>query len=66
MKNKKLKPNKMPLGTFLISIDDGFVEYMYRVKPKKGSDLSINDIHKSICVILEAKSSRGKVREPKV
>ena len=56
------KPRGLKLGVFVISIDDGFVEYSYSVKPKDVG--SINEIHKWICRVLGARKTKGKIRLP--
>jgi hypothetical protein len=56
---KYLKPNGLPVGEYYISIDDGWVEYRYRVSPKDGSSLSIDDIAQRIYKALNAEYNRA-------
>ena len=57
------KPTGLPIGAFKISIDDGYVEYSYSVRPEETQ--SIDGIHKWICRILGAKREDGEIREIK-
>jgi hypothetical protein len=54
------KPNGEAIGTLLISIDDGFVEYVYRVRPRES--MSISDVHDRICVAIRSRRMKGKIR----
>jgi predicted transcriptional regulator len=56
------KPNGLEIGTIVISIDDGFVEYAYQVKPKEDINCSIGEIHRLICRILGAEETKGEIR----
>ena len=59
----KLKPNGMPVGTFIISIDDGYVEYKYEVTPTpRSKHLCIDSMYKIIRQALRAKKSDGLIR----
>jgi hypothetical protein len=40
---KNIKPNGEPMGTFIISINDGFVEYSYKL-PIRNKKAFINSI----------------------
>lgn len=57
-----LKPNGQPMGTFLLSIDDGFVEYVYPLRPR-AKGVSIDCLHKRICKALGAKKCIGEIRK---
>ncbi len=54
------KPNGLEQGIIGISIDDGYVEYLYHIKPDK--DYSIDQMHKKICTVLGAKTIEEKIR----
>ena len=60
MEKKILKPNGLDIGVFVISIDDGYVEYSYHIKPEESC--SISEVHKCICCVLGAKKEEGKIR----
>ena len=59
---KKLKPNRRPLGEFLISIDDGYVEYTYGVTPRSKHH-SIDSLYTQLRRAVRAKKMPGVIRE---
>lgn len=59
----KLKPNKQPFGTFVISIDEGYVEYSYPMHI--GSHNSIVNVERKIRRALRCKKVNGFIRKEK-
>lgn len=58
-----LKPNGQSFGTFLISIDDGYVEYTYPIKLGDGVQATcIAGVYKRICDALNADVCEGHMR----
>jgi len=53
---KSFLPNGQPEGVFIISIDDGYVEYSY---PIKIEHLSIESVHGIICKRFRTKPRKG-------
>lgn len=57
-----LKPNGKPIGVFMVSIDNGWVEYVHEVKvPRKLA--SIYAVYQVIRKALRAKESPGLIRK---
>ena len=54
------KPNGLELSVIVISIDDGYAEWSYHIKPRKS--YSIDDICRRICRALKAKKTKGRIR----
>lgn len=55
------KRNGVNLGTFIISIDDGFVEYEYHVFV---GSTCIDDVYDAIRRTFHARKVKGKMRLP--
>ncbi len=53
-------PSGRKHGVFLISIDDGYVEYSYTMHA--GKDLSIANVHEKIARALNCKRTDGTMR----
>ncbi len=60
MRDRRKKPNGVEIGTFFISIDDGFVEYQYKLRIP--NSLSIALIHEKVCEVLLSKKFKGRIR----
>lgn len=45
---KRLKPNGQPMGTFVISIDDGYVEYSFALEVDNAGDSCIGNVWDTI------------------
>ena len=58
--SKELKPNGMPMNTFLISIDDGWVEYRYKLNGCKNE--SICTMYEKIRRIFKSRKDNGEIR----
>jgi hypothetical protein len=56
-----LKPNGQPTGTFLLSIDDGYVEYVY-VLPLRWKAANIDRVYQRIRKALRLREQTGKIR----
>ena len=61
MSKSELKPNGKPFGTFLVSIDDGFVEYQYELK-LRGRHISILKVWERLRKAYRARQSVGTIR----
>ena len=55
------KPNGEEIGVFKISIDDGYVEYTYRLRPRTKTD-SINSVYERIRKAFFVKRVLGEIR----
>jgi len=58
-----LKANGQPVGTFLVTIDDGFVEYTYPLRPRS-KHWSIHKIYTKICKAFRVREEQGAIRKP--
>lgn len=58
---KRVKPNGKPFGTFIISIDDGWVEYSFDLSPRR-KKICIDDIWQAIRKKYRVKDVRPKER----
>lgn len=56
-----IKPNGEPTGTFLLSIDDGYVEYTYRL-PLRWKRASIDRVYQRIRKALRLREQKGWIR----
>ena len=56
----RLKPNGQPMGTWLISIDDGWVEYRYKVRVSKR--MCIEEVYARIRKMLRCRKEQGELR----
>jgi hypothetical protein len=61
----QLKANGQPAGTFLITIDDGFVEYTYPLRPRS-KHWSIHKIYTTIRKAFRVREEQGTIRKPNV
>ena len=61
MPKSELKPNGKPFGTFLVSIDDGFVEYQYELKLRGGKH-TIHEVWEKLRKAYRVKQSYGHIR----
>ena len=59
----RLKPNGQPSGTFLVTIDDGYVEYTYPLRPRSKS-WSVHKIYTVIRKAFRVREEEGKIRKP--
>jgi len=58
---QSLKPNSQPFGTFLLSIDDGYVEYVY-VLPLRWKAATIDRVYQRVRKALRLREQPGKIR----
>jgi hypothetical protein len=62
MSKQDIKPNGEPMGMFLISIDDGYVEYTYRL-PLRMKRASIDKVYQRIRKAFRVREQIGQIRK---
>ena len=58
-----MKPNGQPFGTFLVTIDDGFVAYTYPLRPRSKS-WSIYKIYTVVRKAFRVREEHGTIHKP--
>ena len=59
----QLKPNGQPFGTFLITVDDGYVAYTYPLRPRSKS-WSIDAMYQTIRKAFRVREESGYISKP--